>query len=91
VIVQLLDHGADLEAKDSSGNTPLLSIISYIADSWVSEKDERTINYLLERGADMEAVDEDGQSAAQLVDLKGYCVNEVGKLKSKTRSHVGQM
>jgi ankyrin repeat protein len=89
VIVQLLDHGADLEAKDSSGNTPLLSAMSYIADSWVSEKDERTINYLLEHGADMGAVNEDGQSAAQFIDPKGYYINKAGRLESKTRPQVG--
>lgn len=91
VITQLLDHGADIEAKDSSGNTPLLSAVSYTGGNWVSEKDERTINYLLQHGADIGAANEDGQSAAQLIDLMGYYVNKAGELESKASSHAGKV
>jgi ankyrin repeat protein len=91
VIAQLLKHSADIEAKNSSGKTPLLSAMFYTGCSWVSKKDEQTVNCLLERGADMGAANEEIQSAAQLIDLNGYYINEAGKLELGTGYHAGQV
>ncbi|KAH7095098.1 ankyrin repeat-containing domain protein [Paraphoma chrysanthemicola] len=90
VIAQLLDYGADIEAKDSSGQTPLLAAMSYARCSGFWEKDTRTINFLLERGANVAAFNRDGQSATQLIDLKGYHINNLGKLALKVGHHVRQ-
>jgi hypothetical protein len=46
---------------------------------------------LLQRGADIGAASKDGQTAATLIDLKGYCVNETGKLELKPGHNVGQV
>lgn len=80
VVSQLLDHGASIEAKDSSGKSPLLVAI---ASDGFRGSSEQIINYLLERGADIRAVDEAGESASQLADVKGYHINEAGKLEKK--------
>lgn len=83
VVSKLLDHGADLEAKDGSGATPLLSATTYRMYTQFLENEEQTINCLLERGADMSAANGDGQSAAKLIDIKGYYIDETGKLGLK--------
>ena len=54
----LLEKGADLEAKDGDGRTPLLVA--------VRRTNLNTIKYLLERGADLEAKDSRGQTALVL-------------------------
>ncbi|KAK3360961.1 hypothetical protein B0T24DRAFT_120609 [Lasiosphaeria ovina] len=54
VVRQLLDRGADVEAKDKSGWTPLLRAIEY--------GQEAIVRQLLDRGADVEAKDDWGQT-----------------------------
>ena len=51
----LLDAGADVEARDESGNTPLMNAASYGA--------VMVLKVLLARGADINATDADGGTA----------------------------
>ena len=55
VVRQLLDRGADIEAKDKNGETAL------IRAAWVGET--KVVRLLLDRGADIEAKDKDGETA----------------------------
>jgi ankyrin repeat protein len=91
VVARLVEHGADIEAKDSGGNTALLRAMSYNGQSFFYDSDVHIIDYLLQRGADIEAANTDGQTAATLIDLKGYFVNEAGKLELKAGSHEEQL
>ena len=50
----LLDHGADLEARDQDQNTPLLCAARYA--------NEETANLLVDKGADIEARDAEGHT-----------------------------
>ena len=63
----LLKHGADVNAKDLAGLTPL---------HWaVVRGNKLCIRYLLERGADISAKDENGKSAkdmAQSIGMNGF-------------------
>ncbi len=76
----LLDHGADLDAKDKDGVTPLGHALFYrgICDFYsrcflpvvtCSEQDNELRRYLLERGANSKAVDNKGNSLLHRVAL----------------------
>ena len=59
VVNVLLAHGADIEAKEGTGKTPLLLAIStkfYDMGTWAPN--EKVVNRLLEHGADLHAVDD---------------------------------
>ncbi len=64
----LLDHGAQIEAKDDMGRTPLYSAIELIRAD-----DEAVVRLLLDRGAQIEATDKYGATllcvAAELGDV----------------------
>lgn len=55
VVRLLLDHGAPLEVRDVSGNTPLMTA--------VRNRDPQVVSLLLSRGADASALNRDGLSA----------------------------
>ena len=59
IVEFLLDHGADIHARDDSGNTPLHLAIGF-------KHQRKVVDLLLERGADMGAKNEAGQTACQL-------------------------
>ncbi|KAF6232153.1 hypothetical protein HO173_009536 [Letharia columbiana] len=59
----LLENGADLEAKDSNGQTLLAVRVQY--------ENLETVQYLLERGADLEAKDRRGQTPLSVAVQKG--------------------
>lgn len=80
VIDALLDHGADIEAKDSNGATPLLRAI--MTDG-IRPTNEDTVNYLLERETDTHAMDNLERNAAQLANAKGFRISESGKFERK--------
>jgi len=62
VLSLLLDRGADIEAKDNDGNTPLL---------WAINSQTEALVFLLDRGADIEAKDSLGMTALQWVSSNG--------------------
>jgi len=54
VVQLLLEKGADIESKDTDGQTPL---------SWAAQDGcEAVVQLLLEKGADIESKDTDGQT-----------------------------
>jgi ankyrin repeat protein len=80
----LLDYGADIEAKDVGGKTPLLLAIStkvYYVGTYVPN--EKLVNWLLERGAYPHAVDGAGRTASQLANDIGFMFDEAGKFVRK--------
>ncbi|KAK4062790.1 uncharacterized protein Triagg1_9660 [Trichoderma aggressivum f. europaeum] len=64
MVTLLLDHRADIEAKDEWGNTPLHYAI------WIGEMDMARL--LLYRGANIEPKDEDGDTPVQSAARRGY-------------------
>lgn len=84
VVNVLLDHGADIEAKEGTGKTPLLLAIStkfYNMGTWTPN--EKAVNYLLEHGADPHAVDDAAKNAFQLADDRHYMFSMTGKFERK--------
>lgn len=69
IILALLDHGADLEAKDSDGATPLLRAI---ATDGTKPTQKEVVRLLVERGANMDAKQNDGQGVADLAKARGF-------------------
>jgi ankyrin repeat protein len=89
VVIALLDHGADIEAKDGDGKTPLLLAVSTEFNIGGRHRPDQVPNYLLERGADPHAVDNSGKSAVQLGNEKHYPYyefSETGKFERKLLS-----
>jgi ankyrin repeat protein len=77
VVKLLLEKGADLEAKDEFGRTPL---------SWAAEEGhEGVVKLLLEKGADLEAKDEFGQTPLSRAAESGH--EAVVKLLEKGARH----
>jgi ankyrin repeat protein len=76
VVTALLDHGANIEARDGTGKTPLLLAISrdysYSSPTRTWTHNEKVVNCLLERGADPHVVDDSGKNAVQLADARTY-------------------
>lgn len=85
VVTALLNHGADIEAREGTGKTPLLLAISrkYNSNAKSCTHNEKVVNYLLERGADPYAADDAGKNAFQLADDRNYTLSEVGKFERK--------
>jgi ankyrin repeat protein len=84
VVNVLLDHGADIEAKEGSGKTPLLLAIStkfYNMGTWTPN--EKVVNHLLEHGANPHAVDDAAKNAFQLADDMNYMFSKIGKFERK--------
>ena len=80
----LIDHGADIEAREGTGKTPLLLAVAI--DHFTSSAralNVQVVNFLLERGADARAVDDNGKNAAQLADERHYMFNETGKFEQR--------
>ena len=62
VVQLLIDHGANVNAADDAGFTPLM----YIAFDATGGEDKKTIHaarLLMEHGADVNARDKDGKTA----------------------------
>ncbi|CAN9240193.1 unnamed protein product [Alternaria sp. RS040] len=85
VVTALLDHGAEIEAREGTGKTPLLLAISrkYNSNAKSRTHNEKVVNYLLQRGADPYAVDNAGKNAFELADDRSYTLSEVGKFERK--------
>jgi cytohesin len=85
VVTALLNHGAEIEAREGTGKTPLLLAISrkYNSNAKSCTHNEKVVNYLLKRGADPYAVDDAGKNAFQLADDGNYTLGEVGKFERK--------
>ena len=60
---QLLEHGADVNAKNNDGRTALMVAASSALMSASSERCEKTVKLLLEHGADVNAKNNDGRTA----------------------------
>jgi ankyrin repeat protein len=85
VVTALLNHGAEIEAREGTGKTPLLLAISrnYNSNAKSCTHNEKVVNYLLERGADPYAVDDAGKDAFELAGDRNYTLSEVGKFERK--------
>jgi ankyrin repeat protein len=86
VVSALLNRGADIEAREGTGRTPLLLAVSRAygssTESWIHN--EKVVNHLLERGADRHAVDDAGKNAEQLMDDERYVFGETDKFERKS-------
>lgn len=78
----LLDQGADVNAKDDWGVTPLLCLLRWVLETtnWTT----KAINLLLERGADLEAkAHGDDRTVRSYIDQsEGWRINEIGLLEA---------
>jgi ankyrin repeat protein len=85
VVTALLNHGAEIEAREGTGKTPLLLAISrkYNSNAKSCTHNEKVVNYLLEHGADPYAVDDAGKNAFQLADDRNYTLSKMGKFERK--------
>ena len=73
----LLNQGADLEARDEQGNTPIIAA--------AGERSLDILDLLIEQGADVNAQADDGTSALMLAAAKGYLENIKHLLKAGAR------
>jgi len=83
----LLDYGANLEAKNETGATPLRKAI----DRMVSgngkigpASNTSRFNMLVEKGANRYAADNTGIKVVDLVDLDYWSFDKIGRLKLKS-------
>lgn len=77
----LLDAGADINAVDANGNTPL---ISFLRCRYKKAEAKRFLRYVIAQGANTDAVAIDGTSAIDLAqDRYNICLNSLidGKRK----------
>ncbi|KAH7126684.1 ankyrin repeat-containing domain protein [Dendryphion nanum] len=71
----LIDNGAEIEAKDDTGATPLLLAVK---SSHTGEVNVELINVLLDKGADRDAKDGGGMSVIEWMTQKEVNLNENG-------------
>ncbi|CAM9753974.1 unnamed protein product, partial [Ectocarpus sp. 4 AP-2014] len=64
VICALLHHGASVDAKDNTGQTPLHCVVT--CENLTSDKVAQTAKLLTESGANVEAVDSNGDTPTSL-------------------------
>ncbi|KAL1641461.1 hypothetical protein SLS61_010089 [Didymella pomorum] len=78
----VLDQGADVNAKDDDGVTPLLSLLRWAFKT--TKRNPKTFNLLLDRGADLEAkAHGDDRTVRSYIDQsEGWRVNEIGLLEA---------
>jgi ankyrin repeat protein len=83
VVTALLNHGAEIEAREGTGKTPLLLAITreYDSNAKSCTNNEKVVNCLLERGADPYAIDNAGKNVFQLADDRNYTLSEVEKFE----------
>lgn len=84
VVTALLDHGADIEAKEGTGKTPLLLAITteiYHKGSYIPNKN--VVELLLRRGANLYAIDDLAKNAFQLADDRHYQISDTGNFERK--------
>lgn len=78
----LLNHGADVDAKDDCGATPLLYLLRWVLDTanWTT----KAVNLLLEKGADLEAkAHGDDRTARSYIDQSDrWMINKIGLLEA---------
>ena len=82
VVTALLDQGADIEAKEGTGKTPLLLAILtkfYRYDMGTWAPNEKVVNHLLKHGADPHAVDDAAKNAFELADVMHYMFSKIEK------------
>jgi hypothetical protein len=77
IIQILLDNGADTNAKDGIGATPLHCLMrDHTNWNWSPEP----VNALLERGADMDVKDDTGKTPRELLDISKWLFDDTGLL-----------
>jgi ankyrin repeat protein len=74
----LLNKGANIEAKDSTGRTPLLVAI---ATDGNFAPNEGIVNCLLRQRANTQVEDHAGRNAIQLAEARRYTINETGRFE----------
>jgi ankyrin repeat protein len=80
VVKELLDHGADIDAKDEGGGTPLLyaclnghlAVVVELIPNDINDTTIRIFGKRKSRGADMDAKDIDGRTPLYLASREGY-------------------
>jgi ankyrin repeat protein len=77
----LVDHGADLEAKDNSGATPLFSYVAHHHKRHIFTPN--MLNVLLRRGANKLAPNNEGKTILDLIDPEKWMWDADGTLRAK--------
>jgi ankyrin repeat protein len=78
----LLKHGANLEAKNNTGATPLYLAFRTSRDNWSYTPD--LINMLLQRGADKHVMDNAGKRGIDLINQDRLNFDDAGMLQEET-------
>lgn len=81
----LLEHGANLEAKNNPGATPLY--LAFRTSRFNSGNSLDLSNMLLQLGADKHAMDDAGKRAIDLANQDRWDFDEAGRLQEKTFPH----
>ena len=67
----LLEHGADVNAKDKSGNTALMFAAGQ-EEQYIKIENDKVVRLLLEHGAEVDAKNESGETALMVAASNGY-------------------
>lgn len=77
VVAKLVEHGADVNAIDSGGETAMFHLVRYVDDALALEVGTRCIQVLLDGGADRNAVNHAGKTPLAVVNRNNPLVIEL--------------
>jgi ankyrin repeat protein len=77
VLAKLVEHGADVTATDSNGETAMFGLVRYIDNVLDLENGPRCIEVLVNAGADQNAVNNAGQTPLAVVNRNNALVMEL--------------
>lgn len=67
MLAALVEHGADVDATDSNGETAMFALVRYVDDALALDTGPPCIQILIDAGANRNAVNDDGKASLAIV------------------------